>query len=360
VRVVDLGAQPASDHFPLASDPSEDPRWPLELWLCTACTLVQLGPVDPGLTEPPRAIESATSRDHARQSVGEIFTERPSLKGAAVYEFASHHGGSWLDELRQHGCRSAAAHEPADLVVDVHALAHEVAVGDAIRVRAQRLATGGLLVLEFHHLLLLYLEGQFDTVRHGHWSYLSLRALQNLTVPHGLVVLSAQVEPVFGGSLRATLAHRDAGLEPDSSVESVLADEGSAGLADADALARFQNGAASSAVALHNYLAALKEDGKSVAGYGAPSKAPVLLGLAGVDDTLLPYTVDASPAKHGRRLPGCLIPIHPVAELRRARPDVVLVLTWDIAHEVIAQLEADGGWGAEYVVPLPRPHALAQ
>ena len=86
----------------------------------------------------------------------------------------------------------------------------------------------------------------------------------------------------------------------------------------------------------------------------------MLLGLAGVDDSLLPFTVDASPAKHGRRLPGCRIPIHPVAELRRARPDVVLVLTWDIAHEVITQLEADGGWGAEYVVPLPRPHVLAR
>ena len=147
--------------------------------------------------------------------MGDILTEHPGLKGATVYEFASHHGGSWLDESTGTVAAPPPPDEPADLVVDVHALAHESAVDDAIRVRAQRLANDGLLVLEFHHLLPLYLEGQFDTIRHGHWSYLSLRALQNLTVAHGLIVLSAQLEPVFGGSLRATLAHRDAGLEPD-------------------------------------------------------------------------------------------------------------------------------------------------
>ena len=90
--------------------------------------------------------------------------------------------------------------------------------------------------------------------------------------------------------------------------------------------------------------------------YGAPSKASVLLGLAGVGTDLLPFTVDASPAKHGLSIPGVRVPIRPVEELAAAEPDVVLVLTWDIAAEVVQQLEARGGWGAEYVVPAPVPH----
>jgi len=95
-----------------------------------------------------------------------------------------------------------------------------------------------------------------------------------------------------------------------------------------------------------------------VLGYGAPSKAAVLLGVSDVGPDLLPYTVDAASAKHGRRIPGCGVPIRPVEHLLAARPDVVLILTWDIVDEVVDQLEAGGGWGARYIVPLPEPHAV--
>jgi hypothetical protein len=94
-----------------------------------------------------------------------------------------------------------------------------------------------------------------------------------------------------------------------------------------------------------------------VAGYGAPSKAAILLGVSGVGRDLLPYTVDASPAKHGLAIPGDRIPIEAVDVLRERRPDTVLILTWDIADEVVAQLETVS-WGATYVVPLPAPHAF--
>jgi hypothetical protein len=94
-----------------------------------------------------------------------------------------------------------------------------------------------------------------------------------------------------------------------------------------------------------------------VAGYGAPSKAAILLGVSGVGRDLLPYTVDASPAKHGLAIPGNRVPIEAVDVLRERRPDTILILTWDIADEVIAQLET-AGWGANYVVPLPMPHVF--
>ncbi|HSK26138.1 MAG TPA: hypothetical protein VK894_04430, partial [Jiangellales bacterium] len=99
-------------------------------------------------------------------------------------------------------------------------------------------------------------------------------------------------------------------------------------------------------------LTDLRRSGRTVLAYGAPSKAAVLLGAAGITTDLLPFTVDASPAKHGRRIPGCGVPVRPVDELRAARPDVVLLLTWDIAEEVVADLERDGGWGATYLLPV--------
>ena len=84
----------------------------------------------------------------------------------------------------------------------------------------------------------------------------------------------------------------------------------------------------------------------------------MLLGVSEIGPDLLPFTVDAAAAKHGRRIPACGVPIRPVEDLRAARPEVVLVLTWDIVDEVVDQLEAGGGWGASYVVPLPEPHAV--
>ena len=105
-----------------------------------------------------------------------------------------------------------------------------------------------------------------------------------------------------------------------------------------------------------------RDQGRTVAGYGAPSKAPVLVSLAGVDDDLLPYTVDLSPAKQGCRLPGTRIPILSPDELLARRPDEVVVLTWDIAEEIVHQLSrsTEGtGWQPKLFVPLPAPRYVS-
>ncbi|HZX08914.1 class I SAM-dependent methyltransferase [Kribbella sp.] len=354
VPVVDLGEQPCADYFPTADTPGPDPRWPLALWLCRECTLVQLGPVEPQLPEEPLAVESATSRAHAEASVKEILGDYPDL--SSVFEFGSPHGGSWLEHLRGAGCRVAGADERADLVVDVHGIVHEPQYGEMLKVRADRLAAGGLLVMEFHHLLPLFVGNQFDTIRHGHWVYMSLRALRNLAAVHGLAVESVRQVDMYGGSLLVMLRHT-ADAHPDASVDVVLEDEDAAGIADEVQLGSLQEAAWHAAGALHDELVRHQAAGRTVLGYGAPSKAPVLLDLSKVTTDLLPFTVDLAAGKHGRRIPGdSMVPIRPIDELRAARPDVVLVLTWDIADEIITQLEAGGGWGTTYLVPLPEPH----
>ena len=356
VPVVDIGEQPCADYFPAADTPGPDPRWPLALWLCRDCTLVQLGPVEAQIAEEPLAVESATSRAHAEASVKEILRDYPELTGGVVFEFGSPHGGSWLDHLTAAGCRLAGDGEKADLVIDVHGIVHEPQYGASLKLRAERLAPGGLLVMEFHHLLPLFVGNQFDTIRHGHWAYVSLRALRNLAALHGLLVESVKQVDMYGGSLMVMLRHT-ADARPDASIDVVLEDEDAAGLADEVQLGSLQEAAWHAAGALHDELARHRAAGRTVLGYGAPSKAPVLLGLSKVTTDLLPFTVDLAPGKHGRRIPGsCLVPIRPIADLLAAKPDVVLVLTWDIADEIIAQLEADGGWGTTYLVPLPEPH----
>jgi hypothetical protein len=242
-------------------------------------------------------------------------------------------------------------------VVDVHGLAHEQDVAAQLALRASALAHEGLMVIEHHHLLPLVEQTQFDTIRHGHWTYLSLTAVSRLVTRHGLRPVQAVGEPVFGGSLRIVLAHEESGHVADSTVAEVMAAEAAGGLDNGTGLKSLADQAAESAAALRAYLHGLRESGSTVAGYGAPSKAAVLLGVSGIGRDLLPYTVDASPAKHGLAIPGGRIPIEAVDVLRERRPNTVIILTWDIADEVVAQLET-AGWDATYVLPLPVPHAF--
>ena len=101
---------------------------------------------------------------------------------------------------------------------------------------------------------------------------------------------------------------------------------------------------------LLEFLLAAAAEGKSVAGYGAPGKGNTLLNHCGIRSDLLAYTVDRSPAKQGKFLPGTHIPIYAPERLAETRPDYILVLPWNLREEISEQLD--------YVRSLGRPPGL--
>jgi hypothetical protein len=348
VPVLDLGDQPVCDAFAPVTAARPDPTWPLVAALCSSCGLVQLtGEVAP-VPEEMLAVESSSHRAHAAATAVDIVARLGLGPGATVAEYDSHHGGSWLPSLLGAGLVEAADGAPADLVVDVHGIPHDQDFESSLAVRVGRMAPHARFVLEFHHLLPLFEQGQFDTIRHGHTVYLSLTAVEAAFARHGLHTVDVQRYETFGGSLVVTAATSG---ETAAAVAEVLAAEHRAGLTDAVALQALQRRAADSARALHEHLEQQRAAGRRVLAYGAPSKASVLLTCAGVGPDLLEFTADLSPAKHGRRLPGVAIPIRSPEQLLAARPDEILILTWDIADEVRAQLAAAEAWGARFAVP---------
>jgi hypothetical protein len=96
-----------------------------------------------------------------------------------------------------------------------------------------------------------------------------------------------------------------------------------------------------------------------VAAYGAPAKGNTLLNYCGVRSDFLDYTVDASPHKQGRFLPGTRIPIHHPDKLKETRPDYVLILPWNLREEIMAQSSYVREWGASFVVPIPQVEVIA-
>jgi hypothetical protein len=216
------------------------------------------------------------------------------------------------------------------------------------------LAPSGVITMEFPHLLALIESNQFDTIYHEHFSYFSFLAVERVFARHGIQLFDVEQLPTHGGSLRIYGQHADTKPHaPSERVAKLKALEAKAGL---DTLAGHQNFAEKAKRVkrkLLSFLIEAAEQGKTVAGYGAPAKGNTLLNYCGVREDLIAFTVDRSPHKAGRFLPGARIPIYAPEHIRQARPDYLLILPWNIKDEVMDQMAYIKEWGGKFVVPIP-------
>ena len=238
-----------------------------------------------------------------------------------VAEYGSPHGGSWLDLLTARGLVPGGPAGQADVIIDCFGLMHAADQRQALAERAARIAPGGVLLLQYHALSTILGRGQWNALRHGHYAYYSTTALTAMLAAAGLSPRTAWQFDLYGGTV--LLAATREGGGPDDVVRSLLAEDARAGVRDPAAFAGLQRDVDAHAKALHDWLAAQRSAGRKVLGYGAASRAVALLCQAHVDRGLLPAVVDASPAKHGLRMPGTDIPVADPADLLQSRPDAV-------------------------------------
>jgi hypothetical protein len=136
-------------------------------------------------------------------------------------------------------------------------------------------------------------------------------------------------------------------------VKAVLDEEEAAGLHTVAGHEGFASDVLKIKSDLLGFLLSAAAEGRSVAGYGAPGKGNTLLNHCGIRSDLLSYTVDRSPVKQGKFLPGTHIPIHAPERLEQTRPDFVLVLPWNLRDEISQQLAYVRSWGGQLVFPIP-------
>ena len=241
----------------------------------------------------------------------------------------------------------------ADLIIGNNVLAQVPDLNDFTGGMAQLLKPEGVITLEFPHLERLIAENQFDTIYHEHFSYFSLVTVEALAERHGLKIIDVEELTTHGGSLRVYLAHRNSARSPAKSVADLLAREQRLGYRDLATYASFGRQVEQTKRKLLSLLIAAKEQGKRVCGYGAPGKGNTLLNYCGIGPDFLDFTVDRNPYKHGRFTPGMHIPIHPVEALDEAKPDYILILPWNLKHEIMQQMAHVGRWGAKFIVPIP-------
>ena len=251
------------------------------------------------------------------------------------------------------GREIARRHGRADLVAGNNVFAHVPDIrGFAAGLRAL-VKDEGTVTLEFPHLLRLIERRQYDTIYHEHFSYLSLMTSTRALETAGLRVVDVSELETHGGSLRVYARPAESAGEPSARVKAVLAAEEAAGLHTVGGHEGFAPAVLKIKSDLLDFLLGAAREGKSVAGYGAPGKGNTLLNHCGIRSDLLSYTVDRSPVKQGKFLPGTHIPIYPPERLSETRPDYILVLPWNLREEISQQLSYVGSWGGKLVFPIP-------
>ena len=389
---VDLGMSPLCETYPAAADLNRgEMYYPLHVYVCEKCFLVQLDEYESAeniftdyayfssysdswlqhadnycgkmkarfaLSENSFVVEVASNDGYLLQ----YFVQRgvPVLgiePAANVAEAAIRKGVPTLvrffgAELAQ---ELADQGRQADLVAANNVLAQVPALNDFVKGLRIILKAEGVLTLEFPHLLRLIEHNEFDTIYHEHFSYFSLLTTVRLLEAPGLRDFDVEELPSHGGSLRVFACRSDAETHPvETQVGRIIAEEECAGLGTIEGYDGFAARVKDTKLALLAFLLGAAQEGKTVAGYGAPGKSATLLHYCGIGKDLISYTVDRSPYKQGRFLPGTHIPIYSPDRIRETKPDYVVILPWNLKSEIMQQLQYIREWGGQFVVPIPK------
>jgi novobiocin biosynthesis protein NovU/D-mycarose 3-C-methyltransferase len=381
-EILSLGDLPPANAYLSPEDLDDpEPRYPLSLRLCETCGLAQLGHVVPpeSLFRSYLFFTSSSSRmaDHFARLMIESAEEFARPNGLVV-EIGSNDGTA-LASLQGRGLRTlgvdparnvsvmAAARGiptiaefftesvaleiarvagPADLIVGCNVLGHIDDLDEACRGIRSLLAEEGAFVFEVPYLGELLARLEYDTIYHEHLSYFAIRPLAYLFNRHGMRLERVEFVPVHGGSVRGTVVH---GAGRSGQVEEEIMREQSLDL-DGQAAALSVRVAELGAT-LRSRLTELRGSNVKVVGYGAPAKGSVVLNYSNIGTDLLPVVLDSTPAKQGLHVPGTHQLIRPPTALPDENPEVLLLLAWNHAEEIVAREEVFRARGGRFLTP---------
>lgn len=247
----------------------------------------------------------------------------------------------------------------ANLLLGNNVLAHVPDINDFVAGMKIALKQDGVITMEFPHLLRLMQENQFDTIYHEHFSYLSFTTVEKIFAKHGLTLFDVEELSTHGGSLRIYAQHAENTNRPISGrVHEIKDRETASNLGSLDAYVAFAEQVRETKRALLEFCISAKRAGKRIACYGAPAKGNTLLNYCGIRGDFVDYTVDRSPHKQGRCLPGTHIPIYAPDKVHETRPDFLLILPWNLKHEIMGQMAYIREWGGKFVIPIPQVEIL--
>ncbi|MFW2387953.1 MAG: methyltransferase domain-containing protein [Polyangiales bacterium] len=393
---VDLGMSPLCQTVIREEQRNQmEPFYPLHVYVCDECYLVQIEEyVKPADIFTEYAYFSAFSDswlDHASRYV-DMISERLGLdESSSVVELASNDGyllqyfvkkgipalgiepaANVAKAAEERGVKTiveffgadlanrlVSEGKSANLILGNNVLAQVPDINSFVEGIKILLAPGGVVTIEWPHLLRLMNENQFDTIYHEHFSYFSFATTARIFEAHGMRLFDVDELSTHGGSLRIYGCHADDETKPLSDgAKEMLEREAAAGLGGLEAYRQFREQVEATKRDLLEFLIEKRREGKSIIGYGAPGKGNTLLNYCGIRTDFLEYTVDRNPYKQGTYLPGTHVPVHKPERIAETKPDYILILPWNLKDEIAAQLAYTAEWGCKLVVPIPRVQVL--
>ncbi len=387
--ILDLGRQPLANNLLRAEDLAKpEPRFPLRLFVCPACWMVQITDLVPPVELFSEYLYFSSFSDamleHARSAAARYIGEFGLGPESLVVEIASNDGyllknfvqaqipclgiepaANIARVAREQGVetlveffgealarRLAAEGRSADLLLGNNVFAHAPHPNDFAAGLRALLKPKGRIILEFPYGVDMIAQGEFDTIYHEHVFYFTLTTLQPLFRRHGLDIFHVERLPIHGGSLRIFAGH--AGVHPTlASVAALQGEETGQGVATAQYYTGFASRVAETKHALCDLIASLKQQGKSIAAYGASAKGSTLLNFLGLGNGVIEFVADRSPYKQGRLTPGTHLSILPTEQLLARMPDYTLLLTWNFADEILRQQAEYRQCGGRFILPIP-------
>ena len=388
---IDLGVSPlANGYLKLQDLQRMEPFYPLHVYVCKKCYLVQL----PQLQSPEEifgdyAYFSSYSESwlkHARDYTGLMIERFGFDSNSLVVEIASNDGyllqyfkqkgipvlgvepaNNVAKEAQEAGVSTivkffgvqtakelATESKYANLLIGNNVLAHVPDLNDFVKGMKILLKPNGIITMEFPHLMRLMEENQFDTIYHEHFSYFSFITVKMVFAEHGLDIFDVDELPTHGGSLRIYACHgKDTSKSVAPRVSDLIAREEAAGLNTLEHYLSFTEKVNKAKRNIVDFMIKSKRDRKSIVGYGAPAKGNTLLNYCGIRTDFIDYTVDRSPHKQGHFLPGTHIPIYHPDKIKETKPDYLVILPWNLKDEIMEQMAHICDWGGQFVILMP-------
>ena len=391
--ILNLGEMPLSNGILTEAEISREGKFPLEVLLCSSCSLAQLSVVvDPSVLFRNYVYRSSIS-DSFKHHCGELAVELNSsmLKTRDLVLDIASNDGCLLREFKNRGNRvlgvdpavnlAAIANSegietipefwtpelakkvceeygPAKAITAFNVLAHVHDVHSFVDATRRALAPDGYFIVESPYMHNLIHGTEFDTIYHEHLSYLLVKPVQELMNQHELRIAKVRKIDIHGGSVRFYIEHQSAKDTSDESVQSIIEGEKEAGLYCPSTYTSLVNNANRVRRDLTTTLRDLKKDGARISAFGASAKGAILLNYCGIGPDTIDCIVDDTPEKQGKLSPGMHIPILPRAVLDQ-QPDYLLILAWNFIDEIMAKTDKYRQRGGRYIVPVPKMEVIS-
>ena len=397
IKFLSLGSMPLANSFlPKEELDKEEKSFPLEACFCDKCKLVQLSyVVDPEIMFRSYVYVSSTTktfRQHFAKMAEEITKEFGLNKDSLAVDIGSN-DGVLLKPFKELGIQTIGV-EPAaniakiaeqngietindffssdvvsliiekkgnaDVITATNVFAHIRGISGVVENVKALLKKGGIFVIEVQYLIDTIEKMTFDNIYHEHLYYYTLTSLVNFFKKHGMEVFDVKRVGSHGGSLRVFIKRQEDWHEIKGSVNEILGYEKKIGADSIGLYKKFAGDVCSAKEKLVSCIKSIKEQGKTIAAYGAPAKGNTLLNFCGIGAECIDYAVEDNPLKIGLFTPGTHIPVVSPKALDEKMPDYILILAWNFAKEILEKTKKYAEQGVKFIIPLPEPRIVQQ